>query len=67
MTYTFGQPRIGNAAFASWFESTHPNVWRLVDYADIVPHLPPSNVGFLHSNKQAWYQRGMTSYQICDA
>lgn len=67
LTYTFGQPRIGNAAFASWFETQHPNVFRLIHYADIVPHLPPSNLGFLHSNKQAWYQRGMTSYQLCDA
>lgn len=64
-TYTFGQPRVGNPAFASWFQSTHPNTFRLVDYADIVPHLPPSNLGFVHSNTQAWYQRGMQSYQLC--
>ncbi len=38
-----------------------------MDYADIVPHLPPSNLGFLHNNHQAWYQRGMQSYQLCDA
>lgn len=39
----------------------------MIHYADIVPHVPPSNLGFLHSNNQVWYQRGMTSYQICDA
>jgi hypothetical protein len=39
----------------------------LIDYADIVPHVPPSNLGFLHSSIQVWYQRGMTSYQFCDA
>jgi predicted lipase len=51
LTYTFGQPRVGNAAFAQWFGANNANVFRLIDYADIVPHLPPSNVGFLHSNK----------------
>lgn len=67
LTYTFGQPRVGNQAFASWFQSTHPNIYRLIDYADIVPHLPPSNTGFLHSNTEVWYQRGMISYQLCSA
>lgn len=66
-TYTFGQPRVGNTAFADWFQSSHPNTFRLVDYADIVPHVPPSNLGFVHSNVQAWYQRGMQTYQICAA
>lgn len=66
LTYTFGQPRVGNEAFANWFQSANPNVYRLVDYADIVTHLPPSNIGFLHGSHQVWYQRGMTSYQLCD-
>jgi hypothetical protein len=66
LTYTFGQPRVGNQAFANWFQATHPNIYRLIDYADIVPHLPPSNLGFLHSSHQVWYQRGMISYQLCD-
>lgn len=52
LTYTFGQPRVGNQAFADWFEARFPNVYRLVDYADIVPHVPPSNFGFVHSNNQ---------------
>lgn len=65
LTYTFGQPRVGNQAFADWYEATHPNTFRLVDYADIVTHLPPSNLGFVHNNNQIWYQRGMQSYQIC--
>ena len=65
-TYTFGQPRVGNQAFANWFRANHANTYRLVDYADIVPHLPPSSFGFLHNSLQVWYQRGMTSYTICE-
>ncbi len=66
LTYTYGQPRVGNQAFADWYQAHNPNTYRLVDYADIVPHVPPSNFGFLHGGHQVWYQRGMTSYKICD-
>lgn len=38
---TFGQPRIGNAAFASCFYKYIPDTFRIVHDRDIVPHLPP--------------------------
>ena len=38
---TFGQPRVGNAVFASYFEKHVPNAVRLVNEHDMVPHLPP--------------------------
>ncbi|PWZ18123.1 Succinate dehydrogenase subunit 4, mitochondrial [Zea mays] len=38
---TFGQPRIGNAIFASNFKRYLPNAIRLTNAHDIVPHLPP--------------------------
>lgn len=38
---TFGQPRIGNAAFASCFYKYIPNTFRITNNRDIVPHLPP--------------------------
>ncbi|XP_039019663.1 lipase ZK262.3-like [Hibiscus syriacus] len=37
---TFGQPRIGNAAFASYGKLV-PNTIRVTNEHDIVPHLPP--------------------------
>ncbi len=49
--YTFGQPRIGNTAFAQWYPGHIPNTFRVIDYADIVPHVPPSSFGFQHSSK----------------
>jgi len=48
--YTFGQPRVGNPAFAAYYQSFIPNTFRLIDYADIVPHIPPSAFGFQHSS-----------------
>ncbi|XP_009419020.2 lipase-like [Musa acuminata AAA Group] len=38
---TFGQPRIGNAAFASYFSKFVPDAVRVTHENDIVPHLPP--------------------------
>jgi predicted lipase len=49
--YTFGQPRVGNAAFASHYQSLVSNTFRLIDFADIVPHVPPSAFGFQHSSQ----------------
>lgn len=38
---TFGQPRIGNAAFVSYYSKRVPNTIRVTHEHDIVPHLPP--------------------------
>lgn len=38
---TFGQPRIGNAAFVSYYRERVPNTIRVTNRHDIVPHLPP--------------------------
>lgn len=38
---TFGQPRVGNAAFASYYSQLVPNTIRVTNDHDIVPHLPP--------------------------
>jgi lipase (class 3) len=38
---TFGQPRIGNAAFASYYSQYVPNTIRVTHEHDMVPHLPP--------------------------
>ncbi|PKA57650.1 Phospholipase A(1) DAD1, chloroplastic [Apostasia shenzhenica] len=38
---TFGQPRIGNTAFASYFKEHLPHAIRVTNGHDLVPHLPP--------------------------
>uniref|UniRef100_A0A2P2MA38 Uncharacterized protein MANES_03G191800 n=1 Tax=Rhizophora mucronata TaxID=61149 RepID=A0A2P2MA38_RHIMU len=38
---TFGQPRIGNAVFATYYSQLVPNMIRVTHEHDIVPHLPP--------------------------
>ena len=65
--YTFGQPRVGNARFATYFASRIPDSFRVIHYADIVPHLPPIDLNFRHYETQVWYDFGMESFKICSA
>lgn len=51
--YTMGQPRVGDAAYAALVESLFHERFRIVNTADIVPHLPPSKVWAEHGRQPA--------------
>jgi predicted lipase len=38
--HTFGAPRVGNPAFASFLKQRLPNTFRIIHYRDLAPHLP---------------------------
>ncbi|KAF5738700.1 Alpha/beta-Hydrolases superfamily protein [Tripterygium wilfordii] len=74
---TFGQPRIGNAAFASYYSQLVPNTIRVTNGHDIVPHLPPYYYYFPqktyhHFPREVWlYEFGLGSLvyrveKVCD-
>ncbi len=63
--YTFGQPRVGNAAFASAYAAV-VSEFRLVHWRDIVPHLPLEDMGFTHVPTEVWYQEDNVTFQVCD-
>ncbi|KAF0887859.1 hypothetical protein E2562_004065 [Oryza meyeriana var. granulata] len=70
---TFGQPRVGNTAFASYFTKYVPNTIRVTHEHDIVPHLPPYFFIFPHQTyhhfpREVWEHEvdGNTVYQVCD-
>ncbi|GKU85533.1 hypothetical protein SLEP1_g199 [Rubroshorea leprosula] len=74
---TFGQPRIGNAAFASYYRQLVPNTIRVTNDHDIVPHLPPyysyfPQKTYHHFPREVWlYNIGLESLvyeveKICD-
>ncbi|RAL54467.1 hypothetical protein DM860_001595 [Cuscuta australis] len=75
---TFGQPRIGNAAFASYYSQLVPNTIRVTHGHDIVPHLPPyyqyfPKKTYHHFPREVWlYYTGLESLvypveKVCDA
>ena len=55
--YTFGQPRIGDGAFTTWFASAFGGMswFRVVHWHDPIPHLPPAGLGFQHIAREIWY------------
>nr|XP_027116060.1 lipase-like [Coffea arabica] len=74
---TFGQPRIGNAAFASYYSEFVPHTIRVTHEHDIVPHLPPYYYFFPqktyhHFPREVWlYNIGFGSLvfmieKVCD-
>jgi hypothetical protein len=60
---THGQPRLGNAEFLKYFQKVFFNgnpsgdAFRVVTFADIVPHVPPMGLGFYHHLQEIWIDR----------
>ena len=67
--YTFGQPRVGNAAFSDYVMKTlgPDNYVRVTHDNDPVPRMPPSAFSFKHGGTEVWYMPGYnTNYTVCD-
>ncbi|CAD6187339.1 unnamed protein product [Caenorhabditis auriculariae] len=70
--HTFGEPRVGDHSFASYFSMFVPYAFRIIHYTDPVPHLPPLNVANAagdglpyHHPREVWYNDVFTSYTLC--
>jgi len=46
--YTYGSPRVGNTYFAFAVSAAIPNIYRVVHYQDLVPHVPPCGLASLN-------------------
>ena len=73
--YTFGQPRVGDIAFANLLTTlpaarrvySEPGcsiLWRLTHYKDMIPHLPVGN-SYYHSCREVYENRNDTSTRVC--
>jgi hypothetical protein len=49
---TFGSPRVGNAAFATFFRASVSQSWRFTHGRDIVPSVPLTLMGFRHVSRE---------------
>lgn len=69
--FTFGSPRVGNAAFASFVDRATATSVRVTHNRDIVPSVPPTWVGFHHLATEAWQVdmggTGVGVVGLCDA
>ena len=66
MMLNFGQPRVGDKAYAAFSDAKIPNQWRMVNHKDIVPHLPPSEFpfSFYHTSTEV-YEDKDGNYTVC--
>lgn len=81
VAYTFGQPRVGNSVHANSVNELLPRFFRVVNAADVVPHVPAcdtdndgckeSATGYYHAGTEMWFAQGeyqqgvMCGYREC--
>merc|ERR1711865_171461 len=66
--FTFGQPRVGNAAFAEYYTSKVTHHWRSTHHQDPIPHLPYEWMGFNHITTEVFYSGDDgTTHRICSS
>jgi len=68
-TYTFGQPRVGDATFAAAFEAAFGSAepWRVTHAEDPIPHLPLASSCFQHLSTEIFYAGDVSGgYKQCD-
>jgi len=63
---TFGEPRVGNQAFADAYNAKVPNSWRVVNGGDTVPHTPLFEFGYYHEGVEIWLdEAGTKDVVVC--
>ena len=63
--YTYGKPRIGNAAFAESVSMSDIIHYRITHHDDIVPHLPEEIFGYRHTDSEVWFYDDSDNYAVC--
>ncbi|KEY67829.1 hypothetical protein S7711_04967 [Stachybotrys chartarum IBT 7711] len=56
--YTFGAPRVGNAAFSQFITDQAGGEFRVTHVDDPVPRLPPMIFGYRHISPEYWLSTG---------
>jgi predicted lipase len=63
---TLGSPRVGNKDFAAYFRKLRIPTIRWVHKNDLVPHAPPTLLGYAHVAQEYWSKTG-TSFTSCSS
>jgi len=65
--YNYGQPRIGNPAYAKFVNAKKLDLWRFTHHKDMVPHVPPiTELNYYHSCREV-YEDQNHALQMCSA
>ncbi|KAF0709213.1 Aste57867_6046 [Aphanomyces stellatus] len=63
---TFGEPRVGNAAFVAQLLQVVPHPFRVTHWRDVVPNLPLEMQGYVHAPQEVWYSANSDAFKLCD-
>lgn len=66
--FTYGAPRVGNGAFADFFNRASDTkvTYRLTHHRDPVPHLPIKAMGFRHAATEVFFAGDTHSHTVCN-
>ncbi|KAH7390318.1 lipase [Cadophora sp. MPI-SDFR-AT-0126] len=62
--YTYGSPRVGNAAFATFVTAQEGGNYRITHENDPVPQIPPSLIGYEHTSPEYWLTNGTATTDV---
>lgn len=60
---------MGNSALANYLHLIIPNIYRVVHYKDVVPHIPPQGtqqLEYAHPPYEVFYDEAMKNYLVCN-
>ncbi|KAI0243642.1 hypothetical protein L0F63_003186, partial [Massospora cicadina] len=60
--FTYGQPRVGDAEFATWFNQLPLTTTRVVNENDLVPHIPPYFANYRHQHTELYINKGVPTF-----
>jgi len=63
--WNFGEPRVGNSAFAQYFNKVIPISRRIVNQGDLIVHYPAEFVGYRHVAQEVWFKSNVQNYTMC--
>ncbi|KAH6705351.1 lipase [Leptodontidium sp. MPI-SDFR-AT-0119] len=62
--YSYGSPRVGNAAFASFVATQKGGNYRMTHENDPVPQILPTWIGYQHTSPEYWLTNGTTTTDV---
>lgn len=62
--YSYGSPRVGNAAFAAFVTAQNGGSHRLAHENDPVPQIPPTWIGYQHTSPEYWLTNGTATKDV---
>jgi len=65
--WNYGQPRVGNTVFAKYMNGLISTIYRVVNMADIVPHIPTIALDYHHEATEVWFPTNHTTYVVCNS